>query len=208
MLDWDHNAYYHRLLLREIPTRCHRALDVGCGAGSFASRLAQHVEQVDAIDRSAVMVEIARNRNPDNVNCILADAMTHPLTEGYDAIFSICALHHMNLEAALPRFAALLRPGGVLAIVALPRKDLRHELPAEVVAALGHRALGAVFATARSIGRKNWFAKDSSHSAMPVVLSPDLMTRQVAERAAEVLPGVRVRRLIFWRFLMVWKKPA
>lgn len=49
MLDWDHNAYYHRLLLR-------RVLGVGCGAGVFAARLAQRSEQVHAIDRSAVMI--------------------------------------------------------------------------------------------------------------------------------------------------------
>jgi SAM-dependent methyltransferase len=131
VLDWDHNAYYHRLLLRVIPTRCHRALDVGCGAGSFASRLAQHVEQVDAIDRSAMMIEIARNRNPDNVNRILADAMTHPLTEGYDAIFSICALHHMNLEATLPRFdrEASLPSWPCrerICVTSFPRRLLRH----------------------------------------------------------------------------------
>jgi 16S rRNA G1207 methylase RsmC len=48
VFDWDHNAYYHRLLLRQLPERCHRVLDVGCGTGSFATRLASRVEQVDA----------------------------------------------------------------------------------------------------------------------------------------------------------------
>jgi hypothetical protein len=40
---------------------------------------------------------------------------------------------------------AALRPGGVLAAIALPRPDLRHELPVEIVAAAGHRLLGAMF---------------------------------------------------------------
>jgi 2-polyprenyl-3-methyl-5-hydroxy-6-metoxy-1,4-benzoquinol methylase len=70
MLDWDHNAYYHRLLLRQLPQKCARVLDVGCGAGSFATRLAQRANQVDAIDRSAAMIELAKTRTPDNVNCI------------------------------------------------------------------------------------------------------------------------------------------
>ena len=34
VLDWDHNAYYHRLLLRQMPQPCRRVLDVGCGAGA------------------------------------------------------------------------------------------------------------------------------------------------------------------------------
>jgi ubiquinone/menaquinone biosynthesis C-methylase UbiE len=57
VLDWDHNAYYHRLLLRQLPPRCRRVLDAGCGAGAFAAQLAQRCEQVDALDRSAEMIE-------------------------------------------------------------------------------------------------------------------------------------------------------
>lgn len=205
--DWDHNAHYHRLVLRELPTRCRRVLDVGCGVGSFAARLAHRVEHVDAVDRSAAMIEVARQRTPDNVNFILADVMTDPLPGGYDAIFSISALHHMPLEDALLRFASLLRPGGVLAVVALPRKDLLRELPVEVVAAVGHRLLGAAFVAARSAGSKDWFAKDSTHANMPVVLDPPLSTREVAEQAGAVLHGVRVRRLVFWRYLLRWDKP-
>ncbi|MGA8548095.1 MAG: class I SAM-dependent methyltransferase [Mycobacterium sp.] len=208
MLDWDHNAYYHRLLLGQLPQRCHRVLDVGCGAGSFATRLASQVDQVDAVDRSPAMIELARRRTPANVNCMCADALTTPLPGGYDAIVSISALHHMPLQDALRRFAALLRPGGILAAVALPRKDLRLEFPAEVAAAVGHRLLGATFVAARSAGSRDWFAKDITHAAMPVVMDPPLTTREVASQAGAVLPGVRVRRLIFWRYLLHWEKPT
>src|ERR1039457_293442 len=45
-LDWDHNAYYHRLLLRHLPRPCNRVLDVGCGAGAFAVELAKRAEHV------------------------------------------------------------------------------------------------------------------------------------------------------------------
>jgi ubiquinone/menaquinone biosynthesis C-methylase UbiE len=58
--DWDHNAYYHRLLLRHLPRPCGRVLDVGCGAGNFAAELARHAENVDALDRSPAMIEVAR----------------------------------------------------------------------------------------------------------------------------------------------------
>ena len=207
MLDWDHNAYYHRLLLGLLPPRCHRVLDVGCGAGSFATRLASRVDQVDAVDRSAKMIELARQRTSDNVNCILADVLTDPLPAGgYDAIFSISALHHMPLEDALLRLAALLRPGGVIAAIALPRTDLVRELPTEVVAAVGHPLLGAGFVAVRSVGSSDWFAKDKSHAAMPVVMDPQLTTREVAQRAGAVLAGARVRRLVFWRYLLHWQR--
>ncbi|MGH3631883.1 MAG: class I SAM-dependent methyltransferase [Sciscionella sp.] len=121
-LDWDHNAYYYRLLLRQLPQPCRRALDVGCGAGSFAAQLAHHAEHVDALDRSAEMIDAASKRAPANVSCILADALVDPLPDSaYDAIFSISVLHHMPLQDALPRFAAALRPGGTLAVAAARR---------------------------------------------------------------------------------------
>lgn len=208
MLDWDHNAYYQRVLLRRMPQRCRRVLDVGCGAGGFAARLAQRAEQVDAVDRSAAMIEEAQRNTPANVNCVLADVLTDPLPgKDYDAIFSITALHHMPLQDALEILAAALRPGGVLAAVALPRPDLRRELPVEIVAAVGFRLLGVVFLARRLLGSKNGFVKDS-RSAMPVVMNPPLTTREVAHQAARVLPGVRVRRLLFWRYLLVWEKPS
>jgi len=124
VLDWDHNAYYHRLLLRQMPQRCRRVLDVGCGAGAFAAQLAQRSEQVDALDRSAEMIEEAKRRTPGNVNCVLADVLADPLPgKDYDAIFSISALHHMPLQDSLPVLEAALRPGGVLAAIALPRSS-------------------------------------------------------------------------------------
>ena len=208
MLDWDHNAYYHRLLLRQLPPRCRRVLDVGCGAGGFAAQLARRCEQVDALDRSAEMIEEAKRRTPSNVTCVLVDVLAGPLPgKGYDAIFSISALHHMPLQEALPVLAAALRPGGVLAAIALPRLDLRHELPAEIAAAAGHRLLGAMFLAKRLLGGNGGFAKDSTHSAMPVVMDPPLTTREVASQAAAVLLDVQVRRLLFWRYLLIWQKP-
>lgn len=53
-------------------------LDVGCGAGAFAAQLAQRSEQVDAVDRSAEMIEEAKRRTPGNVNCVLADVLADP----------------------------------------------------------------------------------------------------------------------------------
>jgi SAM-dependent methyltransferase len=208
VLDWDHNAYYHRLLLRQLPQRCQRVLDVGCGAGSFAARLAQRSKQVDAVDRCAAMIEEAKRRTPDNVNCVLADVLVDALpSKDYDAIFSITALHHMPLQDALPVLADALRPGGVLAAVALPRPDLRRELPIEIVAAVGHRLLGAVFFAKRALGSDDGFAKDPDRSSMPVAMNPPLTTREVADLAAALLPGVLVRRLLFWRYLLIWQKP-
>lgn len=204
---WDHNAYYQRVLLRQIPRRCQRVLDVGCGAGAFAERLAGHAEHVDAIDKSATMIDAARRRTPPNVSWLLGDVLERALPPAhYDAIVSVTALHHLPLDRALRHLAPALRPGGVLAAVVLPRSDLPREAPLEVVAAAANRALAVGFAALRATGRGGWYGPEPTHHAMPMVLDPPLTTRQARDVAAAALPGARVRRLLFWRYLLVWRR--
>jgi 2-polyprenyl-3-methyl-5-hydroxy-6-metoxy-1,4-benzoquinol methylase len=136
-------------------------LDVGCGAGAFAARLAGRADHVDAIDKSAAMIEAARRRAPANLTCTLADVTEAPLPAAhYDAIVSITALHHVRLADALRQLAPALRPGGVLAAVVLPRVDLPREAPTEIVAAAANPVLGAAFAALRAAGGGDWYGPD------------------------------------------------
>ena len=119
---WNHNVQYFDLLLSAVPRPCRRALDVGCGTGSFARQLATIVDQVDAIDRDAGVVIRARevSSGAGNLQFVQADFLTWA-RDGYDFIAIIAALHHMPFSHALERAAELLRPGGVLAVLGLYR---------------------------------------------------------------------------------------
>jgi SAM-dependent methyltransferase len=200
-LSWDHNAHYWPLLLRELPRPCRRVLEVGCGAGDLAVRLAERAGSVDAVDRSPEMVALARARVPATVRVVEADVFDLDLPAGgYDAVVSVSVLHQLPLEEALRTWAAAVRPGGVLAAVALPRPDLPRELPLEALAAVAHRAVG----TWRLLRRA---PRPEPTPGMPVC-QPGLGVREVRRRAREVLPGVRVRRLLFWRYSLVWRRPG
>jgi hypothetical protein len=85
---------------------------------------------------------------------------------------------------------------------------MHRELPVEIVAAVGHRLLGAMFLTKRLLGSNSGFARDAARATTPVVMDPPLTTREVAHQAAAILPGVRVRRLLFRRYLLIWQKPT
>ncbi|WP_331272858.1 class I SAM-dependent methyltransferase [Motilibacter deserti] len=206
-LAWDHNEYYHRLLLRQLPARPQRVLDVGCGAGLLAGKLAARADRVDAVDRDAGMVAAAARAVPANVSCRCADFLLDDVPIGaYDAVVSVSALHHMPLEPALSRMAEALRPGGVLAAVALPRVDLPRELPVELAAAVAQRGLAVTFGIGRAVHGGGCHAHEPDSDAMPMV-DPVLTTDEVRRQAQAVLPGAQVRRLLFWRYLLRWRKP-
>ena len=206
--DWDHNRWYHRLLLARVPQDATRVLDVGCGAGTLARSLAWRVEHVDAVDRSPEMVTAAAHAAPPNLTVHLTDLRTANLPAGhYDAVLSSALLHHLPLSDVLPLMARWVRPGGVLAAVALPRTDLPRELGVELAAAMAHSALGLGFAALRPLTGADLFRPEATHAAMSVAV-PDLTIRQVRAEAARLLPGARVRRLLFWRYLLLWHRPA
>jgi SAM-dependent methyltransferase len=208
-LAWNHNAWYHRAVLRRLPPGCGAVLDVGCGAAGLAARLVARCEEVDALDRDPVMAAAARAAVPAGVRVLQADVLTVDLPDGrYDAVVSVSALHHLPLEPALRRMSRWLRPGGVLVAVALPRADLPRELGTEALAFLAQRVVGLALPAARLVtGRPDLLRKPRTDGRMPV-RDPELTVREVRRRAAAVLPGVRVRRLLFWRYLLVWRAPG
>jgi 2-polyprenyl-3-methyl-5-hydroxy-6-metoxy-1,4-benzoquinol methylase len=54
---WNHNIHYHDLILRSLPAQCGKVLDVGCGQGLLARRLAECCQEVIAIDADGGTLE-------------------------------------------------------------------------------------------------------------------------------------------------------
>lgn len=95
-------------------------LDVGCGTGDIARRLAPLGERVDAVDISAAMIAEGRRQpggDAPNLNWILAAVEEAPLSPPYGLITAGESLHWLAWEIVFPRFAEVLSPDGVLAIV-------------------------------------------------------------------------------------------
>ncbi|MET9022797.1 class I SAM-dependent methyltransferase [Actinopolymorpha sp. NPDC004070] len=110
-----------RLLAELAGGAAHNAvLDIGCGTGDLARRLAPLVGRVDAVDRSAAM--LARGRDlpggdSPNLRWRRGTAEDADLDPPYALITAGESLHWMDWDVALPRFAEAAAPGGVLAVV-------------------------------------------------------------------------------------------
>ena len=193
---WNHNLHYQPVILGAVPPGCRRSLDVGCGEGMLARELRRIVPHVTGIDRDAASIDLARREDSGaGVQFIVGDFMTHPFAPAsFDHIASIAVLHHMEAAAALERMRELLASGGTLAIVGLARARSPADLPFALAGAVGHRV--------HRLSKPYW------EDAAPRVWPPPDSFGQTRRLARRVLPGVRYRRLLLWRYSLVWTKPA
>jgi trans-aconitate methyltransferase len=87
-------------------------LDVGCGTGHLTAQIAAGGAKVIGIDRSAEMIEQAREKFPA-LQFEVMDAREIEFTERFDGVFSNATLHWIKEpERAIGGIAKVLRPGG------------------------------------------------------------------------------------------------
>lgn len=211
-VSWDHNSHYHDHLLRRIPAhRATPALDVGCGDGRFARVLAERGLVVDAVDPSADMIALARARTPSRLPvryqvASLDEAELDPA--GYGFVSAIASVHHMEFAPALERLAGALAPGGTLAVLGLYREKDWADLATSLVALGPQWAIGLGLRAGRLLtGTPEVGTREKSAHPMPM-RDPEMGLRDIRATAAKVLPGSRVRRLLMWRYSLVYTRPA
>ncbi|MFL5822917.1 MAG: class I SAM-dependent methyltransferase [Solirubrobacteraceae bacterium] len=97
---------------------CHggRVLDVGCGTGALAARLADRGYEVVGIDPSQGMLDVMRTRHPE-IKAVQADGTALPFdTASFDLVLTVAALHHVAEPAAIRQTLAemtrVCRPQG------------------------------------------------------------------------------------------------
>lgn len=115
-------AGYERTLgrVRQLLPPSATVLEIGCGTGTTALKLAPSVERIVATDVSGAMVAIAREKAAaagcHNVEFSVATATDAPGSEGaYDAVLALNVLHLISdRPAALAHVRRQLKHGGLL----------------------------------------------------------------------------------------------
>ncbi|HEV2864107.1 MAG TPA: class I SAM-dependent methyltransferase [Pyrinomonadaceae bacterium] len=203
---WNHNAHYQDYLLGQIPARCRRALEIGCGTGEFSRLLARRAESVLALDLSPQMIRLARERSElqPNVDYVEADVMTFDFPdEQFDCVATLTTLHHLPTEAVLRKIRKALKPGGVFVCLDLYRRSDLTDLLFDGVAYPAGLLL-RLLKTGRLRPPREVREAYAEHGK-----TDRYLTLPQAERVcAEVMPGAVVRRHLFWRYSVVWRKEA
>jgi SAM-dependent methyltransferase len=192
---WNHNIHYHHIALRATPADCNRVLDVGCGQGLFARKLAQYCREVIAIDSDRTTLDRGNSLSglEPRIRLVEGDVMTYPLCEGsFDLVTAIAVLHHLPLRSALVRFRQLLRPGGILVVIGLYRLHLLED-----------------YAFAAAAVPTSWMIRLLRGRAEvdAPLQEPSETLREIRAACNDLLPGGKFRRHLLFRYSFIWRKP-
>ncbi|RUP06832.1 MAG: class I SAM-dependent methyltransferase [Mycobacterium sp.] len=188
---WNINIHYDALVDRLVPGGAQQVLDVGCGDGFLAARLAERIPRVVALDIDGPVLQRANTRFPDApVEWTHGDVMTAELPD-FDAVISNAALHHIDdTRGALTRLSQLVRPGGTLGVVTFVKPSVRE--------VFWHVSSWTACGVVNRV-RGKW-----EHSA-PIKWPPPDTFAQLRAHVRAVLPGARIRRLLYGRVLISWR---
>lgn len=175
-----------------------RALDVGCGTGVLAGRLAGAGFDVTGLDPSQGMLDVMAETEPE-VTGVRGDGAELPFGEAeFDVVTTVAALHHIAdpaaVHATLGEMARVTCPGGRIVVwdhnprnpywrnlmKRVPQDDGSERLIAEEEVVRGLRDGGAEIVSSRQLGLVPDFVPPSLLGAM-----------QRGERLAERTPGLR-----------------
>jgi len=124
--EWADGDDPHEILWCAVAERAPaRILEVGCGPGELAERLARELgAEVVAVDQSERMVELTRHRG---IDVRLGDVQELPFAaDEFDCAVAAWMLYHVpDLDRGLAELARVLRPGGRLVAVTNSRGHLR-----------------------------------------------------------------------------------
>jgi 2-polyprenyl-3-methyl-5-hydroxy-6-metoxy-1,4-benzoquinol methylase len=192
---WNHNTAYHPWLVAIAAEHRGDVLDVGCGDGLLAQRLAPVSRSVTCIDPDPAAIRRADDRLASHRHVTVAHGDFQDYQPGahrFDLITFVASLHHMDLRASLVKARELLAPTGEIAVVGCcANKTVRDWI------------WSAMCVPIARIG--SWLHSETRNVGV-VVTDPQEGLDDILRTVDEVLPGASVRRGLYYRYLLRWQR--
>lgn len=192
---WNHNTAYHRWLVSVAEQHRGDVLDVGCGDGLLALRLAPVSRSVTGLDSDPAALRRARGRLAGHDRVAVHETTFENYDAGearFDLITFVATVHHMDLRASLLKARHLLRPSGEIAIVGL-----------SATTTLRDWIWSGLCLPAVRIG--SWLHHETRYIGVEVA-TPRENLDDIRRVADEILPGAHVRRALYYRYLLRWRR--
>lgn len=199
---WSHNDAFTGFVLRNA--RAMRrdggtvAVDVGCGTGNLLHRLSDVFPTVIGIEPDIETATTAAQRFNDARVRVQQRPFGDEPESSYDFVAFVASLHHMSLRETLRGAKTSLRPGGRLVIVGVAR-ETRADAGRSAVSMLLNPIVGLIRHPARAV-------RFPAHMAAPTA-APHETFEEIRTIARAELPGITMRRRLFWRYTAVWRAP-
>jgi 2-polyprenyl-3-methyl-5-hydroxy-6-metoxy-1,4-benzoquinol methylase len=191
---WNHNAAYHPWLVSIAAEHRGDVLDVGCGDGLLAQRLAPVSQSVTAIDSDAAAIGRATVRMESHRHVTVSEQSFHEYQPGavrFDLITFVASLHHMDLHTSLAKARSLLKPTGEIAVVGCAANKTVRDWVWSIACVPAARIGSRLHSETRNIG--------------VVVTDPQEGLDEIRRTVDDILPGATVRRGLYYRYLMRWR---
>jgi len=190
---WNHNTAYHPWLVGLAAKHRGDVLDVGCGDGLLAQRLAPVSRSVTGIEPDPETADRARARIGDledvDVSCTSFEGFD-PGSRRFDLVTFVASLHHMDLRTTLERARDMLTPTGEIAVVGLSANQSAWDWVLSACCLPAVKVAGRLHGETPDIG--------------VVLAEPRESLRTIRRTTAEVLPGAVIRRKLYYRYLLRW----
>ena len=200
---WSHNDVHAGWVLRQAEkTRRDggvAALDIGCGTGNLLVALSKKFSRVVGVEAARATADMARSATRELPNVRVIEGEFPVDDQRYDFVSLVAVLHHLPLAQGVVAARAAVAPGGRLVIVGVSREEGRVDLAMSLLSLVLNPVVGMIKHPRRA---------EAMPPGMTAPTAPASDSYfEIRDVLRELLPGVRMRRCLFWSYRAVWRNP-